>query len=481
MSNLFIIGNGFDLAHGLKTSYRNFREYLVQMEKEECIEAGEVSISEDCDLLKDNKIKCCFNSIVIPAMMNTLLDTVNLMQLKDCSIGMTPLEQLDEINQFFDDADTIVQWIKHGSGQYYVRENKESQAIKQFIAMLEPKTGMISHNTNLNTSSAFWQTIESEFGDNAVKFLQSGDGTDKTPFWLTLRLFIKMIDTVEGEKWQDLEASMGTYNFDMIFDLFKELESNDEIYDSCVMNFFTVLYYNIYVLFNSWVLFTEMAFEQSIVSGDILSDLRPHIRKEHNGIELSLKMKDICPKNKLDHIRPPQTTFDKYPMAKKQLLDLFDPAKHNYFFTFNYTQTLEHIYNVSENNICHIHGMSNGMENINDLASEDLIFGHGQKSFDTNVANIVSTAYNITKKPVNQCIANNRLFFEKLDGVNDIYSYGFSFGDVDMPYIEKICHSICDTTSVTWHFNDFRIEEYRTLYEEKIRKNGFNGTFNIFH
>ncbi|WP_223546835.1 AbiH family protein [Priestia aryabhattai] len=29
MSNLFIIGNGFDLDHGLSTSYENFRKYLI--------------------------------------------------------------------------------------------------------------------------------------------------------------------------------------------------------------------------------------------------------------------------------------------------------------------------------------------------------------------------------------------------------------------------------------------------------------------
>ena len=29
MSELHIIGNGFDKGHGLKTSYWNFREYLA--------------------------------------------------------------------------------------------------------------------------------------------------------------------------------------------------------------------------------------------------------------------------------------------------------------------------------------------------------------------------------------------------------------------------------------------------------------------
>ncbi|WZV57340.1 AbiH family protein (plasmid) [Priestia megaterium] len=29
MTKLFIIGNGFDSAHGLKTSYNNFKDYLT--------------------------------------------------------------------------------------------------------------------------------------------------------------------------------------------------------------------------------------------------------------------------------------------------------------------------------------------------------------------------------------------------------------------------------------------------------------------
>jgi hypothetical protein len=125
--------------------------------------------------------------------------------------------------------------------------------------------------------------------------------------------------------------------------------------------------------------------------------------------------------------------------------------------------------------------VSRGIKNLNDLASEVIIFGHGQESYDTNVTDIVKTAYNILKKPVNQCIVNNQSFFERINGVKNIYSYGFSFGDVDMPYIEKICNSIHDTNNVIWYFNDFRIEENRTSYEKKIRKAGYNGKFDKFH
>lgn len=30
MARLFIIGNGFDLSHGLKTSYKDFKDFLYQ-------------------------------------------------------------------------------------------------------------------------------------------------------------------------------------------------------------------------------------------------------------------------------------------------------------------------------------------------------------------------------------------------------------------------------------------------------------------
>ena len=33
MSKLYIIGNGFDLAHGLETEYKHFRRYLLVNEE----------------------------------------------------------------------------------------------------------------------------------------------------------------------------------------------------------------------------------------------------------------------------------------------------------------------------------------------------------------------------------------------------------------------------------------------------------------
>ena len=478
MNNLFIIGNGFDLSHRLKTSYRDFREFLVQMEKEECAEAGEVSISDDPDILKDDNIKRCFEDIVIPEMTNALFETADIAQLRDSSTGKIPMEQMGEIERFLNDANKIDQWIRHGSGQYYVRESQESNAIKRLISLLEPETGVINHNTSLDGVSVYWQVIESEFGAAAVKFLQSDNGADRIPFWLTLRLFVKMIDAVEGEDWKDLETSMGTYNFEIIFDLFDKLESSDDIYKECVRRFLTDLYYRINVLFSVWVFFTEIETEHSAGIGDGILSLRPRIKKKNSGIELSVKINNAPSKGELIGTSPGATPR-KHVVAKKQLIEMFTAANRNYFLTFNYTQTLERFYGISEDCICHIHGASKS--DVKNVALDDLIFGHGRESFGANVTDVVGTAYNITKKPVKRCMEGNRLFFEKLRDVDTIYSYGFSFGDVDMVYIDEICRNIRDTANVTWYFNDFKIEENRALYEAKIRKAGFNGVFGVFH
>jgi len=476
MSNLFIVGNGFDLAHGLKTGYRHFRQFLAQMEKEECAETGETSIIDDPGVLKDGNIKQCFENIVIPTMANGLSETINILEQEDPSTGKTPMEQMDELEQFLNDANKIVQWIKHGSGQYYVREKQESKAIRRFITLLESETGRIDHNTNLNDDTSFFHAVESEFGHNAVRFLESNNGSSKIPFWLTLRLFIKMIDIVEGEDWKDLETSMGTYSFDMIFGLFSKLESDDVIYMECIKKYFVDLYYDINLLFNSWVAFASMGIGRLAAKGNDVPYLR--MKKHNNNIELSIRNNNPGLKEKLGLVLF-KAIFNRHPMAKKQLLKIFDAEVQNYFFTFNYTQTLERIYDIHEDRICHIHGVSrDGTEN---LGLDDFIFGHGRESFDVAVTDIERTAYNITKKPVGNCITKNQPFFEKLNDVDNIFSYGFSFGDVDMPYIEKICKSICDTSHVIWYFNDFRIEECRALYEEKIRKAGFKGTFGIFH
>jgi uncharacterized protein with HEPN domain len=182
MSNLFIIGNGFDLAHGLNTTYKHFREFLIQMENEECKKTGEVSIMDDPKVLEGNNIKSCFEDFVIPIMISSFSDAINYYQFKDFSTGKTPMEQTDEIIQFFNDADKIIQWIKHGTGQFYARESNETKAIKRFITLLGDKNGRIDHNINENDTSALWQTIEKNSVVTQLNFSKVPMVKERYPF-----------------------------------------------------------------------------------------------------------------------------------------------------------------------------------------------------------------------------------------------------------------------------------------------------------
>ena len=126
----------------------------------------------------------------------------------------------------------------------------------------------------------------------------------------------------------------------------------------------------------------------------------------------------------------------------------------DYVFTFNYTETVEKVYGVVGNNICHIHGK----------VGEDTVIGHGlddkliEEKYNTYQLNYLGAEdklYDIIrsfKKPVEDLILENESFFEDISDITDIYSFGFSFADVDLPYIEKICESI-NTENVLWHQN----------------------------
>lgn len=154
----------------------------------------------------------------------------------------------------------------------------------------------------------------------------------------------------------------------------------------------------------------------------------------------------------------------------------------DYFFTFNYTKTLENIYNAK--NVFHIHGVQgNGKKE----------FGHQKhdeeyivKFCEDNLIPLsclegVKYLFEITEKDTRKIWENNKYYFDSLDNdILQIYSYGFSFSLVDMIYIFAICHSL-DTSKVTWYLSDFSSDEQNEIYKKRIRINGFQGNFSTFH
>jgi abortive infection AbiH-like protein len=162
---------------------------------------------------------------------------------------------------------------------------------------------------------------------------------------------------------------------------------------------------------------------------------------------------------------------------KKKIPD-FDKLidrKNDYFLTFNYTDTLEIVYKTQH--VCHIHGRQ----------GEELYFGHGV-DFDyyedahvpIGTESFFQNIHNHLKKNTSKALNSHQGFFNNLIDVSNIYSYGFSFSDVDLIYIREICNKI-DTKNVLWYLSDFNDISERQEYINKINSCGFVGRFDLYH
>lgn len=144
--------------------------------------------------------------------------------------------------------------------------------------------------------------------------------------------------------------------------------------------------------------------------------------------------------------------------------------KDSVFLTFNYTHTLERLYHISSNRILHIHG------DAEDRNSK-IYFGHGDRTKVERIftyfgaEDFLDSLKEFFLKDTSDVLENNKSFFENLRNVNKIYSYGFSFSDVDMVYVKEICKHI-NPDSVYWYFNKYDINHNRENVE-KIKRLGF--------
>ena len=165
------------------------------------------------------------------------------------------------------------------------------------------------------------------------------------------------------------------------------------------------------------------------------------------------------------------------------------------FINFNYTYTLEDMYKVPDNQILHIHGcISDGTP---------LVIGHGKDPEDLRAMNEVDDpprpssdipesyeewtcemeqrhplheqmaedaaidAVASQRKPVGDIMQNNIEFFNALNDVTNIHVYGFSFSDVDMPYLDKITEI---AKGAKWEISDYQ-DKCKTKIEAFVTRN----------
>lgn len=234
-----------------------------------------------------------------------------------------------------------------------------------------------------------------------------------------------------GERWSDLENTLGHLDFDECFD-WDMLNDDDDDDDD---DFWHKVYNN--------------------------EDISTNIYRA------VLKIKDLFS----DWISTIEVCGAK---PKEKFNDLIEPD-HDLFLTFNYTETLEQLYKAK--NVYHIHGKQ----------GEELVLGHGNDDDDRydeysdlyiGAENHLSELHAALRKDTQSIINKNRELFKELADANEIYSYGFSFSDVDMVYIKTLCN-FSKTENVVWYFNDHDKSKLE-CFKRKLIDCGFKGRFKTF-
>ena len=89
------------------------------------------------------------------------------------------------------------------------------------------------------------------------------------------------------------------------------------------------------------------------------------------------------------------------------------------------------------------------------------------------------------RKPVDKILRDHAEFWSLIyhGVVKEVYSFGFSFASVDLPYIEQIVISLKEGKDVTWYLNTYSDTQddngivWNYVYEKRIRACGFKGEF----
>ena len=160
-----------------------------------------------------------------------------------------------------------------------------------------------------------------------------------------------------------------------------------------------------------------------------------------------------------------------------------------YFITFNYSLTLERVYNIPLKDILYIHGRQgddryvlghgknkdelqsmSGMhypEPPEEIAPEQYEEWYSEHGCDMFIEQAKDSAIRVIaemKKNIDGIIQANQDTFSSLKDVQIIHIYGFSFSPIDMPYLYEIAKNV-DMKNVQW-----KISYYSLCDKEKVEE-----------
>lgn len=188
--------------------------------------------------------------------------------------------------------------------------------------------------------------------------------------------------------------------------------------------------------------------------------------------------------------------FQKYVLEWLETIDTSkaeckkDPLLNNQgdlFINFNYTDTLERVYGI--NNVLHIHG---GVSSCSFVLP---IMGHGNKylierykrmaaessaafiEWDASINEAIARYCLSLYKDTDRIINANESFFEKLSDVDTIVCLGLSFGDVDIPYLNRVKEEVPNTAKwIIYYYG----EESRRRLKDVFGITGISRSFEIY-
>jgi len=157
------------------------------------------------------------------------------------------------------------------------------------------------------------------------------------------------------------------------------------------------------------------------------------------------------------------------------LLQINQKAK---FLTFNYTNTLQKVYLINEDQINHLHG-----------TVDNPIYGHGadevikfvgpEWSPSDEMLEVIQKFFTANKKPVYEIIAKHNDFFKSLKDIDEVYVIGHSLNDIDMPYFAEVVKNT--NRSVKWIVT-YRDKEDADHHRDKLTNMGLStSNFKVIH
>lgn len=143
------------------------------------------------------------------------------------------------------------------------------------------------------------------------------------------------------------------------------------------------------------------------------------------------------------------------------------------YLTFNYTDTLETIYDIPKNNIAHIHGSR--------LLKDEYIIGHNcyrnpmdvwddeSIIFESKAMESIVESMNGFVKDYQGNIHKHSDFFSKLSQIKQVICYGHSMNEIDWPYFEEIINKT--GKDIHWRISCYckadydNVERFKTQFD----------------